>query len=647
MSAENPPVILADVESRSRVDLKTVGGRRYWEHASSEVLCVAFCNAETGERGLWRPGLPCPLPRDYILAAHNVMGFDRFAFEKLKWSKPSHPYVDTSELARRAGLPGGLDDLGERWLGIPKDKESSRYTKALSQVKKPTKAMAKGDPYWAFVYDNWKAMTDEQRREHGYQRPITEEDMAIVGPYCVSDVDILEHGWPLLKPWRHLEPDVLIADRALNDRGVYFDVDLARALLASNEANVARVLSEVAAELWATPEEVRAQAASPSQFTALTGAENAQRKTLETIDHPLARARLALANIAPGKLESGLARVSLDSRLRDTQRYYGAHTGRWSGRGMQLQNLPRPSDEFKDWGDDEICFLADAVRDRKVIATHAEINLLLRACLTASPGNALCTYDFASVEARALAWAARDQKALEVFRSGMSPYKVMAGVIFGVDPNSIAKGTEWYTIGKIAELAAGYGMGGNKFLATALAAGSDILAMGLDSFAIIHAWRRLHAPIVKFWRQCEDAFISAVNGHEAWAGPYCFVPGSGAIAAFLPTGRPVVYNSARLGSDGSPVFWGPHGVEHTYGGKLAENLTQACCREFLAAALVRAEKRGLNPVLTVHDELVVDVPWSARKEGLDELKECMLELDDWANGFPVGAEGHIGRRYRK
>lgn len=647
MAPSDASIILADVEARSRADLKKVGGRRYWEHASSEVLCVAFCNADTGERGLWRPGLPCPLPRYYVLAAHNIMGFDRFAFERLGWSKPDHPYIDTSELARRAGLPGKLDALGTRWLGIPKDKESSKFTKSLSQVRKPTKAMAKADAYWAFVYDNWGSMNTELRREYGYQKPVTEEDMAIVGAYCVSDVDILEFGWPKLKDWQGIEPDVLAADRALNERGVYFDSDLAKALLDSNEANVDKVVREVAAELRATPEEIREQAGSTQQFTALTGAENAQRKTVEGVDHPLARARLALANIAPGKLEAGLARVSLDSRLRDTQRYCGAHTWRWSGRGMQLQNLPRPSDEFKGWGDDEICLLADAVRDRKVIATPSEINLLLRACLTASPGNALITYDFAQVEARALAWAARDHKALEVFRAGMSPYKVMAGVIFGVDPSTVVKGTEMYSVGKSAELAAGYGMGGKKFRDRSLEEGSDLEAMGLDPFAIIKAWRKLHAPIVQFWYQCEAAFIAAVEGREAWAGPYCFVPGSGAIAAFLPSGRPLVYNDARIGSDGSPVFWGPHGVEHTYGGKLAENLTQAVCRDMMAAALVRAEKRGLNPVLTVHDEIVGDVPWSARKEGLDELRECMLELDSWAEGFPVGAEGGLGRRYRK
>jgi DNA polymerase len=329
-------------------------------------------------------------------------------------------------------------------------------------------------------------------------------------------------------------------------------------------------------------------------------------------------------------------------------RYYGAHTGRWSGAGMQLQNLPRPAKRFDDWTDDDICREADRVLAGGTCDAET-VDLLLRATLTGD-GGPLAVCDFSGVEARAAAWLADDTKALEVFASGRDPYKVMAATIFGCAYEDIGK-DERRGVGKIAELACGYGMGGPKFNWTAAKAGSDLAALGVDPQAVVDAWRSLHAPIVRLWRRLEDAFLSAVRGDEtkvSWRyGAFTFTPSVDGrdVAVFLPSGRPVVYNEVREspGKYTRPElsYAGARGREHLYGGKICENVVQAFCRDLMADALVRAEDAGLEPVLHVHDEIV------CARGSLEDIRGVMLALPEWAEGFPIGAAGHEGFRYRK
>jgi DNA polymerase len=647
--------ILLDFESRSRADLKRVGGRNYWADESTEALCCVLHDTDTGERGLWLPGDPCPVSRGDVLGAHNATGFDRFAWARV-WGLPSDgPYVDTSEEARKAGLPGALDALGTRWLGLEKDKASSRFTANLSSVRRPREIPA----------DVWRELDAASKRRRGKQPDVDGEAMDRVVAYCESDVEIIAHGWEHLAPWLDVDAETQAVDRVVNDRGVGFDSQLARALLAADERNMNEAL-DVAARVCGIPaEQVAEIAGSPSQFAEYCGVENAQAETVDRIlkqdpahacpsgAHAMATARRALASIARGKLEAGLARVSPDGRLRDTLKYYGAHTGRWSHKGMQLGNMKRPAGRFETWTDADICRRVDEILAGASCAQD-EIDLHVRSCLVARPGHALAVCDFSGVEARALAWAAGDFGALDVFASGVSPYKVMAALIFGTTPDAISKGHEWYTVGKIAELACGYGMGARKFHEN----NADALERaGVDAADVVRAWRELHAPIVRFWYALEAGFRAAVQGRRAEVSCFAFEPANdGAVALILPSGRPIMYERAHArqtpGRYGKPrwdlSYQGskPH-REHVYGGLITENAIQAMCRDLLADALVRCEAAGLDPVLHVHDEIVAEVPASCAAEGYEYLHEIMTTLPAWAEGFPIGAAGHFGRRYRK
>jgi len=931
------------------------GGRKYWEHPSTEVLCCCWHDTHDGSGGVWLPGEDWP-HAGRTLAAHNASGFDRFAWESLGWGS-GLAYVDTSELARTAGLPRGLDALGSMWCGLAKDKEASKFTKSLSSVRRPSK----GDG--AISAADWKLLSPEQKRERGALPAITAEALARVIPYCQSDVAIMAAGWPHLESWAALEPDVVQADRAINDRGVYLDTELCRALLECDQRNSDLVIAEIAAEIGETPARVREMANSTQQFTEATGATDAQKETvaeivackgsaswLTPLAYPLARARQAIASIVSGKLEAGLARVSADGYLRDSHRYYGGHTGRWSGQGMQLQNLSRPSSKFEDYFKEQnftgeqigdwIDRLAERVRSRKHHATPDEVVLLLRACICAAPGEVLIVRDFKGVEARALAWAAGDFDALDVFASGRDPYKVAAAKILGKRYEDVTGADR--KIGKVAELAClaadtlvltnegpvpitgicdrhwlwdglnwvqhrgvlnrgiretveylgvtatpdhrvwcgselwlpfeqlaldenttcralaigsenlpsqgiykppvvasaeclcsahaarqnttcglricskagaqdathalsesreaqrkcsgatqayyrtrntegacsiGYPRSradaktqstGNTKITGAAAYGCVVSGCGteprsclmlshlpggttqgwsstapttiagtnpgmcvlcrsqttiktnakygrckrgssnlrnvydiahagpLNRFAVITSrgllivhncgyqmgaaklyardgdkldkagvkakdvvdgWRELHAPSVKLWYDCERAMKKACAGQASRVSCFHFVPSSNGrdVAVFLPSGRPIVYIECRVedyvdayGHQRSGVrYLTPKGRVSIYGGMIVENLIQALCRDPLARAMTRANLDGLDPRMSVHDELVCSVPRSMAKEGEAHLHYLMTDVPDYLPGFPLDADGFIGVRYRK
>lgn len=337
-------VLCIDFETRSKAALKTtqaeagLGGRRYAEHPTTEPLCCVMKSIDRAQAGEWMRGDTAPR-RDWIesfdaLAAHNAMGFDVHVWRVLGWPEPRR-WIDTSQVARRAGLPGGLDKLAQFFgLDVQKDKEGSRITRGLSLIKRPPDCPA----------DFWRTMPPAEKRQWGVLPPLTPEVLARVVAYCAIDVDVMIELWPYLEPWIDAEPDVERVDRIINDRGVGFDAELARALLECD----ARRGREACEAAGVTPALVQSPAALVAEFQR-RGAlvPNAQYETIaELLDDEaesvrlLAEARLGVASIARGKLRAGLARVSPDGRLRDSFKYLGAHTWRWAGQGFQTQNIP-------------------------------------------------------------------------------------------------------------------------------------------------------------------------------------------------------------------------------------------------------------------------------------------------------------------
>jgi DNA polymerase len=329
--SETEDITFIDFETRSQASLKKLGSRNYAAHPTTGLVCCVLRREDDYEivtpyTPLGRKGPRLASGSRYV-AAHNAVGFDRHIWARLGWPEPKE-WIDTSELMRVGGYPkASIEFLGEHVVGIPKDKVGNALTKSLSKVNKRT--------------GTW-------------QTPLTWRILERVIQYCKIDVDIMFEGYESeLCTFLHADiAGIEQADRALNDRGVCFDSDLARELLEIDATLVEGVL----AKAGVTIKQVR----SRPQFIKLmadlgVAIPNCQAPTIEALlDHEdeavalLAAARLGCSTIAAGKLRCGLLQVSPDGRLRDNVRYYGAHTGRWSGKGMQLQNLPGGPDDDKD-----------------------------------------------------------------------------------------------------------------------------------------------------------------------------------------------------------------------------------------------------------------------------------------------------------
>lgn len=594
-----------------------------------------------------------PAPHLGHAVAHNAKLFDQFAAAASGWSVER--WSDSSQAARRAGLPGALDATAQELLGRGKDKDGNKFTLSLSR---PSRAKAR----------------------KGELPELTPAVLDRVVAYCANDVEVMADAWDQLEPWFGIDADACEVDAAINERGIYFDMDLVAALQRECERYQGRELRASAKALGVPDAECKRMARSHAVFAEATGLPNAQKATIEEyLDalgedeaaHPLVRARRALANIIPGKLEAARNRVSDDGRLRDSFLYYGGHTGRWSAKGVQLQNLTRvewhDQDRLADYllsGGDLNKF--DAVFEGKTLSFQQKLAAGMRGCITAPPGYLLAVLDYSLVEARVNAWQAGDAQALAVFRAydagkGPDPYCAMATKVFGYE---VQKKThpQQRQLGKSAVLACGFQMGPDKFKATCAKQGIDLAAAGVSAADVVAAWRKTHKPIVQSWYNMTDAFAAACQGRDTHVGPYLFAPIGDGVACVLPSGRMIMYRKAqakrvrRQGKYGSFETWelkyfgqkqGHWMWVHAYGGLLCENAVQATARDLLADALVRAEADGLRPVQHAHDEAGCEVPESAGKEGLDWLRQIMQTPPDWARGLPVVADGFVERRYRK
>lgn len=292
------------------------------------------------------------------------------------------------------------------------------------------------------------------------------------------------------------------------------------------------------------------------------------------------------------------------------------------------------------------------------------VNTLLRNCFHAAPGHRLLVADWSQVEARFLAWAAGDEQALARFRlfdSGDKvngdPYSSAAVSIYGGTNADYPKGTPQRQVGKSAELGCQYQMGGKRFHEYAIENGADWSTLGgITAFDVVKAWRTLHKPIEQFWYRLQDAFLEVTEyGGEIEVGPFAIAKIDGLVVNRLPSGRLIAYQGMSIGqrvdargrSRPSLKYASRKGPEHTFGGKLTENATQGATACLLRRAMVELERIGIPVVLTVHDEIVAEVPEHEADEGLEVMQEVMCEVPGWCEGMPIATTGYHCDRYRK
>ena len=371
--------------------------------------------------------------------------------------------------------------------------------------------------------------------------------------------------------------------------------------------------------------------------------------------------------------------AAADGRLRGTLQYHGAATGRWSGRRVQPQNFVRV-----DW-DEEADLLEYAIELVKngSLDPGCKIDLLdltwgvsaffalsrtLRPTFTASAGHRLIGGDWSNIEGRLNAWLAGEHWKLRAFeaydrKEGPDLYKVTAAGILRKDISAVTK-PDRQRYGKIPELACGYQGGVRAFQTMGRNLGVDI--SDDEAKTIVDGWRERNEKIKWNWYNVQDAAIAAVRdpGYTARCCgnrvAYAMSPDRKWLVCTLPSGRQLRYREPFI--EAKPTPWGelrdalyawglnpltkkwePHSL---YGGLLVENLCQAISACILRHSMRACESAGLPVVLTVHDELVCEVPEGHAATG-EDLKRLMIELPAWTAGLPIAAECWEGIRYGK
>jgi DNA polymerase len=368
---------------------------------------------------------------------------------------------------------------------------------------------------------------------------------------------------------------------------------------------------------------------------------------LELLNHPAEKVRLLCeAKQAAKSWPNHIGRIDNMMRMAEFNRgefpvpltYYGAHTGRWSGsEGINVQNLGSKSHE-----------LVNQIR-----------NVIL-----APPGYSLLIVDWASIEARYLAWAAKQDDLVEGFRRNEDIYSVFAGKIFQARVRKAQKTDpaplhDIYSVrrafGKEGILGCGYGMGGNKFfirigqvevLRAKIAAGIYDVNM---AHKVVKAYRTTYPRIPKHWSKIEGAFRQAVRTENQWfesESGTSFIHTGHTVWMKLPSGRMMRYPHADIvqKADRDKIVW-KHG--ELWGGSITENEDQAACRDILAEALLRCEDAGLPIIFHCHDELVSLAPDYKAKKELERMTNLMRITPSWCEGLPLDCEGMISKRYTK
>ncbi|PYG90155.1 DNA polymerase [Ruminiclostridium sufflavum DSM 19573] len=400
--------------------------------------------------------------------------------------------------------------------------------------------------------------------------------------------------------------------------------------------------------------------------------ENLQKATvtslIKTIDSDNAKRMLEirqeLSKTSVRKYTTMCEAVCEDGRVRGLLQFYGANrTGRWAGRLVQVQNLPRNYLETLSHARD--CVKGKKVNALKLIYGNIPDTLsqLIRTAFIPSEGNVFIDADFSAIEARVIAWLSGEQWKLDVFATHGKIYEASASQMFGVPFELIVKGNPEYELrqrGKVAELGLGYGMGANKFKDTAEHK-YEMFFTEDEAKDIVRRWRSANKRIVDLWYSIENAVIEVMKtGYPVGikglmiARECDYNNNQDFLTITLPSGRKLFYTRPGLQinefNKDSLYYYGINQktkkweLVPTYGGKLVENIVQAIARDCLAESLMRLKSAGYQTVMHIHDEVVLDTPKST---DLDKVCEIMGRPISWAPGLLLKADGFVATFYKK
>lgn len=662
-------MIHLDFETRSEVDIKRHGAHVYARHPSTRVLCASWAVGE-GEPRLWfAPDLGIEGDdidellelawRGEMVAAFNA------EFERLIWNHVLLRQLRNTKIrALRieqtycVAIAAYAMTYGRTMRDVAQQCGAAQLkdTRGRALVQRHCRPYATGVDIFGQLYNDDR------------------EGLKELGEYCRQDVRTERAIHAKLEPLSAYELDMYHHDQRINDRGFPVDLDFCRAAV-----ELANTMQSQAGERLALLTQGEITTASQrdrilaycrdlgytgktlgkdelGQWLASDEARTADPKLVKIL-----RLRLSGGRSAHSKFQAALDRACDDGRIRGSLLMNGARTLRWTGSGVQPQNMKRGFSSPAEQA--EVIEVAKA-RDPELLELLYSDPLealgdAARGLVCAEKGHELVISDFSAIEARVLACIAGDEPNLTAFREGRCIYRQMGAVIAGKTYDEVSKDSEERYLGKQAELAFGYGMGEKTFQARQKAYGRDFPL----SFCreVKDKYRTLHKAIVKFWRRIELDAVRCVSYGKPIKRPwYTFELRPQGLVMTGPSGAKQWYADARIQmvdlwgeGEPSPVLQ-YKGLEayqwrwlETYGGKLTENLVQFVSRCIQADAVKAAERAGFRVVIHTHDEIVAHNPIGAKS--VEELERIMGGASRaWAKGWPIqAAGGWKGERYRK
>lgn len=671
--------VLLDFETESACDLKKSGAWRYSEDPTTNIICLGY----TLNGG-----------RPYCLIADDLQ-FDntdpefQIAVEDPDCFFIAHNTQFEIAIWRNIMMPvfGWPDIPNERWhctqavcamKGLPLKLERAAMALRLA-VQKDT--------------DGTKATLAYGRPNKAGYLVQTPEKLQRVVDYCKQDVAAELELHRRVRGLGADERKVWLLDMEINQRGVRLDMDFVRAaqkicddaalplrkefeeLTGLNKTGSPKFLEWLHAQGAMLPNLQKEtinqwlgaeygenngedDADSDSEFS-----EGIEPRELQAICRRPLEIRKILGSTSVKKLGAMRQCCGADGRARGLLQYHGAGPGRWAGRLLQPQNFPRPTLKMDGGGSDQEALVqAILSRDAEYVrCLYGEpieaVASGLRHALIAAPGHLFEVGDFAKIECViVLALAGQADTAEQVIKSGSAVYTDMAEKVFKYPVKKTDQ--KEYTIGKNIVLGCGFQMGWKKFKARYAKDATDDFCK--DAIA---QYREVFAPDVpKLWRALEQAAVKCVWDRvptEAYGIQYRLEDGW--LTCRLPSGRKLWYygpekvkkpmpwdkDDIRPGFEYSAWKMGQWKRVSAYGGLLTENVVQATARDLLVAGMFNAEREGHKVVLTVHDEILTEVPELMADAKL--LDGFMCDVPAWARSLriPVASETWIGSRYRK
>lgn len=681
--------LFLDTETYSPINLKMQGTHKYAEHAEVIMWQYAIGDGEVVVKDYLTTELrELLLDEQYEIVIHNSH-FDRTVIRHATGLDiPTSRIFDTMVCALAHSLPGALGQLCEV-LEVPVDKAKDKEGKKLINLFcKPQKTRKSNDVYRC------------TKETHG-------QEWEAFRNYGRLDIEAMREVYKRMPRWNYkgFERELWELDQRINDRGVCVDLELASsAIRASSRAqrDYATDTYEKTSGKVASTNQRQALLDFIKDEFGLTFEDLKSSTVRGLLEEKLPKGVLDLLEIrldasktSSSKYKRVINGANADGRLRGLLQFCGAaRTGRWAGRLFQPQNLPRPSVKGKE--------LDQGIADLKsnseglVSDKHTVMEICssaLRGVIVAPGGKKLVIADLSNIEGRVLAWLTGETWKVRAFRDfdggkGHDLYNLTYAKAFGISVEDVTD--DQRQIGKVMELAFGYQGGIGAWITFATAYGIDLEEMaeqaadsipldvwaeaenfyhwfkkqkkptyGLSQQAFIvcdsfkRLWRAEHSRVEAYWKELEIACTkAAVSAGKTYVVGQHKIRKDGAwLRIGLPSGRCLCYPMPQL-EDNKISYMGVNQFTRkwsrikTYGGKIAENITQAVARDVLAFGMWAAEKSDYEIVLTVHDEIIAEV-LDTEDFSVNGLVECMVTHPIWATGLPLAAKGFETHRYHK